>query len=266
MARLEKLGAFALTEPEHGSDVVMLETTAHWEGGEYVLDGKKRWIGNGTVADVIIVWARVEDGNLGGFLVEKGTPGVAATEITGKASKRPGIQADITLDGVLVPEENRLPKARSFKDTTDALVVVRCGVAWEALGHAIASYEAALAYAERCRQFGRPIASFQLVQDKLAKMLADITTMYLLCIRLGRLAEAGGLTDVAASLAKMDNARKARKICLASRDLMGGNGILYEHHVARHLADMEAVYTYEGTDSINSLIVGRKITGHRSFS
>ncbi len=266
MARLEKLGAFALTEPEHGSDAVMLETTARQEGSEYVLDGKKRWIGNGTVADVVIVWARGEDGNLGGFLVEKGMPGLTATEITRKASKRPGIQADITLDGVRVPEENRLPGARSFKDTTDALVVVRCGVAWEALGHAIASYEAALTYAQKRMQFGRPIASFQLVQDKLAKMLADITTMYLLCIRLGRLADEGGLTDVAASLAKMDNARKARKICLDARDLMGGNGILYEYHVARHLADMEAVYTYEGTDSINSLIVGRKITGHRAFS
>ena len=266
MARLEKLGAFALTEPEHGSDAVMLETTARKEGGEYAIDGRKRWIGNGSVADVIVVWARTDDGNLGGFLVEKGTPGLTATEITGKASKRPGIQADIALDGVRVPPENRLPKARSFKDTTDALAVVRCGVAWEALGHAVASYEAALAYAQERRQFGRPIAGFQLVQDKLAKMLADITTMYLLCIRLGRLAEAGGLTDVAASLAKMDNARKARKICLDARDLMGGNGILYERHVARHWADMEAVYTYEGTDSINSLIVGRKITGHRAFS
>jgi glutaryl-CoA dehydrogenase len=266
MARLEKLGAFALTEPEHGSDAVMLETTAHREGDEYVIDGRKRWIGNGTVADVIVVWARTEDGDLGGFLVEKGTRGLAATEITGKASKRPGIQADIALDGVRVPEENRLPKARSFKDATDALVVVRCGVAWEALGHAVASYEAALTYAKERHQFGKPIAGFQLVQDKLARMLADITTMYLLCIRLGRLAEEGGLTDAAASLAKMDNARKARKICLDARDLMGGNGILYERHVARHWADMEAVYTYEGTDSINSLIVGRKITGIRAFS
>jgi glutaryl-CoA dehydrogenase len=266
LARLEKLGAFALTEPEHGSDAVLLETTARREGAEYVIDGRKRWIGNGTVADVIIVWARTEDGDLGGFLVEKGTPGLAATEITGKASKRPGIQADITLDRVRVAEENRLPNARSFKDATDALVVVRCGVAWEALGHAIASYEAALAYAQERHQFGRPIAGFQLVQDRLAKMLADITTMYLLCVRLGRLAEVGGLTDVAASLAKMDNARKARRVCLDARDLMGGNGILYDRHVARHWADMEAVYTYEGTDSINSLIVGRKITGIRAFS
>ena len=266
MARLEKLGAFALTEPEHGSDAVMLETEARWEGDEYVIDGEKRWIGNGTVADVIIVWARDENDELGGFLVEKGTPGLTAAEITGKSSKRPGIQADITLDGVRVPEENRLPGAKSFKDTTKALAVVRCGVAWESLGHAIAAYEAALAYTRERKQFGRPIASFQLVQDKLAKMLADITAMFLLSIQLGRHAEAGKMTDVAASLAKMNNARKARKICLDARDIMGGNGILYEYHVARHWADMEAVYTYEGTDSINSLIVGREITGHSAFS
>jgi len=266
MARMEKLGAFALTEPNHGSDVVMLETSARREGDEYVLNGQKRWIGNGTVADVIIVWAKHEDGGLGGFLVEQGTPGLTATEITGKSSKRPGIQADISLEGVRVPVEYRLPKARTFRDTTKALAVVRCGVAWEALGHAIAAYEAALAYAKERKQFGKPIASFQLVQDKLAKMLADITTMYLLCIQLGRLADAGKMTDVAASLAKMDNARKTRKICLDARDIMGGNGILYEYHVARHWADMEAVYTYEGTDSINSLIVGREITGLRAFS
>jgi glutaryl-CoA dehydrogenase len=266
MARLEKLGAFALTEPEHGSDAVMLETTARREGDEYVIDGKKRWIGNGTVADVIIVWAKDDEGALGGFLVERGTPGVTTTPITGKSSKRPGIQADISLEGVRVPVENRLPGARSFKDTTRALAVVRCGVAWESLGHAVAAYEAALAYAQERKQFGKPIASFQLVQDKLAKMLADITTMYLLCIQLGRLADADKMTDVAASLVKMDNARKARRIVADARDILGGNGILYEYHVARHWADMEAVYTYEGTDSINSLIVGREITGHRAFS
>lgn len=266
MARLEKLGAFALTEPEHGSDAVLLETSARREGDEYVIDGKKRWIGNGTVADVVIVWAKDESGDLGGFLVEKGAPGLTTTAITGKSSKRPGIQADISLEGVRVPAENRLPGARSFKDTTKALVVVRCGVAWEALGHAIAVYDTALAYAKERKQFGKPIASFQLVQNRLAKMLADITTMYLLCIQLGRLADEGEMTDVAASLAKMNNARKARKICLDARDIMGGNGILYDYHVARHWADMEAIYTYEGTDSINSLIVGREITGHRAFS
>jgi glutaryl-CoA dehydrogenase len=199
MARLEKLGAFALTEPEHGSDAVMLQTKARRDGDEYVIDGKKRWIGNGTVADVIIIWARDENDDLGGFLVEKGSPGLKATRITGKASKRPGIQADLSLEGVRVPVENRLPGARTFKDTTSALAVVRCGVAWEALGHAIAVYETALAYTRERKQFGRLIASFQLVQDKLAKMLADITTMFLLCIQLGRRAEAGKMTDVAAS-------------------------------------------------------------------
>jgi glutaryl-CoA dehydrogenase len=245
---------------------VMLDTMARREGNDYAIDGKKRWIGNGTVADVIIVWAKDDEGALGGFLVEKGTPGVTTTPITGKSSKRPGIQADISLEGVRVPVENRLPGARSFKDTTRALAVVRCGVAWESLGHAIAAYEAALAYAQERKQFGKPIASFQLVQDKLAKMLADITTMYLLCIQLGRQADADKMTDVAASLVKMDNARKARRIVADARDILGGNGILYEYHVARHWADMEAVYTYEGTDSINSLIVGREITGHRAFS
>lgn len=265
MARLEKLGAFALTEPEHGSDAVMIETKARREGDEYVIDGKKRWIGNGTVADVIIIWARDENDELGGFLVEKGSPGLQATRITGKASKRPGIQADLSLEGVRVPVENRLPGARTFKDTTSALAVVRCGVAWEALGHAIAVYETALAYTRERKQFGRLIASFQLVQDKLAKMLADITTMYLLCIQLGRRAEAGKMTDVAASLAKMNNAQKARRICLDARDIMGGNGVLLDYHVARHLSDMEIVYTYEGTDTIQSLIVGRDITGISAF-
>jgi glutaryl-CoA dehydrogenase len=266
MARMEKLGAFALTEPEHGSDVVMLETSARRIGDEYVLDGEKRWIGNGTFADVTVVWARDEEGNLGGFLVEKGTPGFRTSPITGKASKRPGVQADIELKGVRVAAENRLPGAQSFKDTTRALAVVRCGVAWEALGHAVAAYEAAHAYAKERSQFGKPVASYQLVQDKLAKMLGDIAGMRLVCLRLSQLADEGKMTDIMASLAKMDNARKARRIVAEARDILGGNGILYEYHVARHWADMEAVYTYEGTDSINSLIVGREITGLRAFS
>jgi glutaryl-CoA dehydrogenase len=266
MARMEKIGAFALTEPEHGSDVVMLETSARREGDEYVLDGEKRWIGNATFADVIVVWARDEEENLGGFLLEKGAPGLQTSPITGKASKRPGVQADIRLASVRVPVGNRLPGARSFKDTTRALAVVRCGVAWEALGHATATYEVAVAYARERAQFGRSVASYQLVQDKLAKMLADITGMRLVCLRLGQLAQEGRMTDTMASLAKMDNARKARRIVADARDILGGNGILYEYHVARHWADMEAVFTYEGTDSINSLVVGREITGLRAFS
>jgi glutaryl-CoA dehydrogenase len=239
---------------------------ARREGDEFVLDAEKRWIGNATFADVIVVWAREEKGNLGGFLVEKGAPGLHTSPITGKASKRPGVQADINLDGVRVPAENRLPGAGHFKDATRALAVVRCGVAWEALGHAVAAYEAALAYAKGRRQFGKPLAAYQLVQDKLAKMLGDISGMQLVCLRLSQLAQEGKMTDTMASLAKMDNARKARKIVADARDILGGNGILYEYHVARHWADMEAVYTYEGTDSINSLIVGRWITGFRAFS
>jgi glutaryl-CoA dehydrogenase len=265
MAQMEKIGAFALTEPEHGSDAVLLETSARREGDEYVLDGKKRWIGNATFADVTVVWAR-EEGGLAGFLVEKGAPGLHTGPITGKASKRPGVQADVSLDGVRVPAENRLPGASSFKDATGALAVVRCGVAWEALGHAVAAYEAALAYAKARRQFGKPLAAYQLVQDKLAKMLGDISGMQLVCLRLSQLAEDGKMSDTMASLAKMDNARKARRIVADARDILGGNGILYEYHVARHWADMEAVFTYEGTDSINSLIVGRWITGFRAFS
>jgi glutaryl-CoA dehydrogenase len=266
MARMEKIGAFALTEPNHGSDAVLLETRARREDDEYVIDGEKRWIGNATFADVIVVWARDEEGDVSGFLVEKDTPGLHTSPITGKASKRPGVQADIRLDGVRVPAENRLPGARSFKDATRALAVVRCGVAWEALGHAVAAYEAAVAYATGRKQFGKPLASYQLVQDKLAKMLGDIAGMQLVCLRLSQLAGEGKMTDTIASLAKMDNARKARRIVADARDILGGNGILYEYHVARHWADMEAVYTYEGTDSINSLIVGRWITGLRAFS
>jgi glutaryl-CoA dehydrogenase len=266
MARMERIGAFALTEPNHGSDAVLLETRARREDDEYVIDGEKRWIGNATFADVIVVWARDEEGDVSGFLVEKDTPGLHTSPITGKASKRPGVQADIRLDGVRVPAENRLPGARSFKDATRALAVVRCGVAWEALGHAVAAYEAAVAYATGRKQFGKPLASYQLVQDKLAKMLGDIAGMQLVCLRLSQLAGEGKMTDTIASLAKMDNARKARRIVADARDILGGNGILYEYHVARHWADMEAVYTYEGTDSINSLIVGRWITGLRAFS
>jgi glutaryl-CoA dehydrogenase len=266
MARMEKIGAFALTEPNHGSDAVLLETSARREGDEYVIDGEKRWIGNASFADVIVVWAREEEGNLGGFLVEKDAPGLQTSPITGKASKRSGVQADMKLDNIRVPAENRLPGANSFKDATRALAIVRCGVAWEALGHAVASYEAAVAYAKERKQFGKPLASYQLVQDKLAKMLGDICGMQLVCLRLSQLAEEGKMTDTMASLAKMDNARKARRIVADARDILGGNGILYEYHVARHWADMEAVYTYEGTDSINSLIVGRWITGLRAFS
>jgi glutaryl-CoA dehydrogenase len=261
MASMEKIGAFALTEPEHGSDAVMLESQARADGGEYVLNGRKRWIGNGSFADVVLVWARGEDGHVGGYVVEKGTPGYHAYVMEGKTSLRSVWQADIELVEVRVPAENRLENCNSFRDLAGVLTRTRYTVAWRALGIALAAYETALAYSREREQFGQPIAAYQLVQDKLSRMLAEITAMQLLCLRLSQLAEGDRLTPGMASLAKMNHAAKARQVVADARDILGGNGILLENHVARHHADMEAIFTFEGTDSVQSLIVGREITG-----
>jgi len=267
MARLEKLGAFALTEPLHGSDSVALETSARRDGGEWVVNGAKKWIGNGTIADVVVVWARdVADGRVKGFLVEKGTPGYDAKRIDGKGSLRAVWQAEIALSDVRVREESRLPGAHSFKDAGRVLAGTRNAVAWAALGHATAAYEVAVAYCRQRRQFGKPLASFQIVQDKLVKMLADVCSMQLYCLRLGRLIEEGSLTDTIAAIAKMNNTRKARQVIFEARDLLGGNGILLDFHVIRHMADIEAIHTYEGTETMQTLIVGRDITGISAFA
>jgi glutaryl-CoA dehydrogenase len=271
MAACDVLGAFALTEPNHGSDVVALETTAHRDGDDWVLNGRKRWIGNGTVAGIVVVWARDEDGNVGAFVVEhpdgahRPVPGYHATKIVGKAANRGVWQAQILLDGVRVPADARLVKARTWDDTNRVLAKSRQTVAWEALGHAIAAYEAAVSYSLRREQFGRPIARFQLVQDKLSHMLSDITGMQLICTRLSQLQAQGRVSIEHAALAKLHTAAGARRVCAMARDILGGNGILLDHHVARHHADIEAVYTYEGTDSVQSLIVGRAITGINAF-
>ncbi len=266
MARMDKIGAFALTEPNHGSDAVALETRARRDGDCWVLDGAKRWIGNASFADVVIVWARDDEGTVGGFLVEKGTPGFVAEVMTGKVAKRAVWQAEITLTGVRVPAANRLAHAHTFKDTARVLTATRSGVAWEAVGHAIAAYEIAVNYTRQRVQFGKPLASFQLIQSKLAGMLANVTAMQLLCLRLSQLQAAGAMTDAMASLAKMNNARLAREVVADAREMLGGNGILLEYHIARHHADIEAVFTYEGTDTIQSLIVGRDITGLSAFA
>jgi glutaryl-CoA dehydrogenase len=267
MARLERIGAFALTEPLHGSDSVSLETSARREGDTWVLSGHKRWIGNGTIADVTVVWARdAADGQVKGFLVEKGSPGYRAARIEGKGSLRAVWQADIELVDVAVPEANRLPGARRFKDAAAILAGTRNTVAWSALGHAVAAYDAARSYAEQRVQFGRPLVSFQIVQERLVRMLAEICGMQLYCLRLGRLIEEGALSDTIAALAKMNNTSKARQVIMAARDLLGGNGILLDFHVMRHLADMEAIHTYEGTETIQTLIVGRDITGVGAFA
>jgi len=266
MARMEKIGAFGLTEPNHGSDAVALETRAQRDGNEYIINGAKRWIGNASFADVTVIWARDDEGNVGGFLVEKGTPGFEPKVMTGKVSKRAVWQTDISLTDVRVPAENRLALSRSFKDTALVLTATRSGVAWEAVGHAIAAYEIALTYAKERIQFDKPLISFQIIQNKLAIMLANVTTMQLLCLRLGQLQEEHKMTASMASMAKMNNARLAREVVADAREMLGGNGILLDYHIARHHADIEAVFTYEGTDTIQSLIVGREITWRQAFS
>ena len=267
MARLDLIGAFGLTEPEHGSDSVSLETTARRDGDDWVLDGRKRWIGNGSIAARTVVWARdVETRAVLGFLVDTTTPGYEGTVIPRKGSMRAVWQADIRLDGVRVPERDRLPGAESFKDAGRVLATTRGTCAWMALGQATAGYDAALRYALDREQFGRPLARNQIVQDRLVKMLAELTGMQLYCMQIAQLAEDNDLAPTIAGLAKMNNTRKARWLLGEARDLLGGNGILLDNHVVRHMADIESIHTFEGTETIQTLIVGREITGHGAFS
>jgi glutaryl-CoA dehydrogenase len=267
MARLEQIGAFGLTEPHHGSDSVSLETTARRDGAVYVLNGAKRWIGNASFADLVIIWARDAEGDVGAYVVEKDTPGFdPSTVIGGKIGKRAVWQAEIALSDVRIPEANKLAEARTFADATRVLDQTRGGAAWECVGHAMAAVEAAVSYAAEREQFGQPIAGFQLVQAKLATMVAATTAMQLVCFRLAQLQESGEATGSMSSLAKLHNVRQAKQVCADARDIMGGNGLLVDNHVARHLTDMEIVDTYEGTDSVQSLILGRDVTGLSAFT
>ncbi|HJE50852.1 MAG TPA: acyl-CoA dehydrogenase family protein [Tessaracoccus flavescens] len=265
LAKGEKLGAFALTEPDHGSDSVALETTARRDGDEFVLNGQKRWIGNGSVGDVTVVWARMDDGQVGGFIVEQDREGYDGKTIEGKVALRAIPQALITLTDVRIPAENQLPGCRSFKDIAPILQATRIEIAWACLGHAIACYEAAVKHATTRIQFGRPLAANQLIQQRLVDMAMELVAMALYCRRLAELEAAGEVTDTQASLAKVHNTRGARKIAAEARDMLGGSGILLENDVIRHMVDIEALHTYEGTDSIQSLLVGRAITGLSAF-
>jgi glutaryl-CoA dehydrogenase len=267
MARMEKIGAFGLTEPEVGSGAAGgLTTTARRDGGMWILDGQKKWIGNATFADYVVIWARsLEDGQVKGFIVERGTPGFETSKMRDKIALRVVQNAYITLDGVQVPEANRLQQANSFRDTAAVLRLTRAGVAWQATGCARGAYEHALAYAGQRQQFGRPIAGFQLVQDLLVRMLANVTSSACLCARLSALQQEGLAKDHHSAMAKAFCTVRMRETVGYARELLGGNGILLENHVGRFVADAEAIYSYEGTREINTLIVGRAITGTSAF-
>ncbi len=266
MARCEKIGCFGLTEPDAGSDPGSLATTATARDGGYVLDGEKKWIGNASFADVAVIWARTEDGKISGFLVEGDTPGFHKDVLSRKASQRAVWQTHIRLENCHVPEDARLPGAAGLGSTLSVLTHSRYGVGWEGLGQAADCYETALAYAGTREQFGQPIASFQLVQQKLVEMVNEISLSQLLSIQIGRLKDDGLLDAPTVSMFKMNNVAKARRTAALAREVLGGNGVLLDYRVMEHMADIEGVYTYEGTNDVNTLIVGQAITGHRAFS
>ncbi|RBY92965.1 acyl-CoA dehydrogenase family protein [Blastococcus sp. TF02A-30] len=263
MARMELIGAFGLTEPEHGSDIARgVRTTARRDGDGWVLNGEKKWIGNASFADLVVIWAVDEEtDDVLGFVVEKGTPGFTAVDLEDKIALRVVQNALIALEDVRVPEENRLQEAHSFRDTASVLRMTRAGVAWSSVGCSRGAYEHALRYATEREQFGQPIAEFQLVQDLLVRMLGNITASAAMCVRLAQLQDAGTMTDEQASLAKAFCTMRMRETVGWARELMGGNGILLENHVGRFVADAEAIYSYEGTREVNTLIVGRAVTG-----
>ncbi|MDX6429619.1 MAG: glutaryl-CoA dehydrogenase [Streptosporangiaceae bacterium] len=267
MALMNKIGAFALTEPDGGSDVALgLRTTARREGDVWVLDGAKCWIGNGTFADLIVVWAKdVEDDKVKGFVVEKGTPGLSATKIENKIALRTVQNADITLTGCRVPEVNRLENAHGFRDTAGILRRTRSGVAWQSVGVMLAAYEIARDYAVQREQFGRPIGGFQLVQDLLVRMLGNATACLGMVARLAQLQDNGLYRDEHSALAKAYCTSRMRETVGWARELMAGNGIVLDYDIGRFVADAEALYSYEGTREINTLIVGRAVTGLSAF-
>jgi len=267
MAAMDKIGAFAMTEPLGGSDVAGgMRTTAKRDGDTWILNGAKKWIGNATFADYVVVWARdVDDNHVKGFVVEKDMPGFDPRKIEGKLAFRIVENAEIILTDVRVPEANRLQGINGFRDVAEILRATRGGVAWQALGVMIGAYELALDYAKERKQFGRPIARFQLVQDLLVKSLGNITASWGMLIQLARLQDAGIFRDEHSSLAKAFVTSRMREVVAWSREIFGGNGIVLDYDVARFFADSEAIYSFEGTREMNTLIVGKAITGESAF-
>jgi glutaryl-CoA dehydrogenase len=265
LARAEAIGCFGLTEPDFGSNPGGMITRATETSDGYVLNGAKMWITNGTVADVAVVWAKL-NGVVNGFLVEKGTPGFTAPEMKGKHSLRASVTSELIFQDVHIPKENRLPGGTGLKLPLSCLSQARYGIAWGAIGAAMACYDAALNYAKTRVQFDRPIASFQLTQAKLVAMVTEITKAQLLCLQLGRLKDAGKVRFQQISMAKRNNVFHALEIAREARSILGANGILDEYPVMRHAANLESVITYEGTHEMHTLIVGEDITGTPAFT
>jgi glutaryl-CoA dehydrogenase len=256
----EAVGCFGLTEPDFGSDPGSMAAKAVRRGAEFVLNGTKLWITNGSLADVAVVWAKL-DGIVRGFLVARGTPGFTARDIHGKHSMRASVTSELSFQDCRIPAENLLAKTDGLRSPLSCLNQARYGIAWGAVGAAMACYQAALDYSRQRVQFGKPIASFQLVQQKLVHMLTEITKAQLLCLQLGRLKDAGRLRHTHVSLAKRNNVEAALEIARMAREIHGANGIVDEYPVIRHMLNLESVFTYEGTHDIHTLILGRDITG-----
>jgi glutaryl-CoA dehydrogenase len=264
LARGEAIGCFGLTEPGHGSDPGGMETTAQADGRHFIINGNKTWITNGTLADVAVIWAKLE-GVVRGFLVEKGTPGFSTAKIEHKYSMRASDTAELYLDNCRIPKENILPGVEGLRGPLMCLNQARYGIAWGAIGAAMACYEEALTYAKERIQFDRPIAGFQLVQRKLVAILTEITKAQLLCHRLGQLKDQDRAKHTHISLAKRNNVAMALKIARMARDILGANGITLDYQSIRHMMNLETVYTYEGTHDIHTLILGADITGQEAF-
>ena len=265
LASGEKIGCYGLTEPDHGSDPGGMKTRAVKDGDSFILNGAKMWITNGTIADVAVVWAKL-NGEVHGFLVEKGTTGFTAPEMKNKHSLKASVTSELIFQDCRIPKENLLPNSQGLKSPLKCLTQARYGIAWGAIGAAMACYDEVLDYAKTRIQFDKPIGSFQLVQQKLVNMITEITKMQLLCLQLGRLKDDNKTTFVQVSLAKRNNVFHALEIARAARDLLGANGITSEYQTMRHMCNLESVKTYEGTHDIHTLIVGEHITGLAAYS
>jgi len=261
----DAVGCFGLTEPDAGSDPASMRTHARRDGSDWVLNGSKMWITNGTIADVAVVWARTDDGKINGFLVEQGTPGFEAPEMKHKLSLRASITSELVLTDVRVPEENRFPEIDTLRGPLSCLNEARYGIVWGAVGAGRASFEAALDYSKQRMVFGKPIAGYQLTQQKLAEMALEINRATLVALHIGRKKDEGTLRPEHVSMGKMGNVRGALEVCRTARTILGGNGITLEYPVIRHMNNLESVLTYEGTHEVHTLVVGQALTGESAF-